>query len=271
MTDKVPQTTEQLQEQLREQISFLEKSATMYDEGDSSEAKRLAHTLRVLLHDSETSYSLLGQLDLKSNPFWSTAQPFDPMNIMPYCGLVQICLTGSGAYYMPFLDQLPHGSAKQVDFTTWWSEVVFIDKHKTQFNRRDIVLFLSDQDGGSHVDPALDPGYSRLSRQESLTFSLSVRGKKVLLVNPERAAVRQIAHEVLKSLKLGYAKVLPAKKGAVMLANPSLRPGGPPSTPPGSVPLRYRPVKPVPANVRRNEPCPCGSGIKFKRCCGKGK
>lgn len=22
-------------------------------------------------------------------------------------------------------------------------------------------------------------------------------------------------------------------------------------------------------NVRRNDPCPCGSGIKYKKCCGK--
>ena len=33
------------------------------------------------------------------------------------------------------------------------------------------------------------------------------------------------------------------------------------------------PAKPAPyvhaeAKVGRNEPCPCGSGVKFKRCCG---
>lgn len=22
-------------------------------------------------------------------------------------------------------------------------------------------------------------------------------------------------------------------------------------------------------NIRRNDPCPCGSGVKFKKCCGK--
>ncbi|MBI3758229.1 MAG: SEC-C domain-containing protein, partial [Deltaproteobacteria bacterium] len=32
----------------------------------------------------------------------------------------------------------------------------------------------------------------------------------------------------------------------------------------GSVPFRRQDVK-----VGRNEPCPCGSGKKFKRCCGR--
>jgi uncharacterized protein YecA (UPF0149 family) len=28
--------------------------------------------------------------------------------------------------------------------------------------------------------------------------------------------------------------------------------------------------KPAPAPVSRNDPCPCGSGKKFKKCCGAG-
>ena len=33
------------------------------------------------------------------------------------------------------------------------------------------------------------------------------------------------------------------------------------------------PVEPIHAdkNVGRNDPCPCGSGKKYKKCCGKGK
>ena len=26
----------------------------------------------------------------------------------------------------------------------------------------------------------------------------------------------------------------------------------------------------APARIGRNDPCPCRSGLKFKRCCGKG-
>jgi len=37
-------------------------------------------------------------------------------------------------------------------------------------------------------------------------------------------------------------------------------------------PAQGKPVKPEPVSVDkvgRNEPCPCGSGKKYKKCCGK--
>jgi uncharacterized protein len=34
--------------------------------------------------------------------------------------------------------------------------------------------------------------------------------------------------------------------------------------------LRERAQRPVTAAVGRNDPCPCGSGRKFKKCCGAG-
>ena len=36
----------------------------------------------------------------------------------------------------------------------------------------------------------------------------------------------------------------------------------------GGVPLSARPVRRAP-KVGRNDPCPCGSGKKYKKCCGK--
>jgi hypothetical protein len=52
---KVKQTEEELKSHLKEQISFLRNSAKSYDEGQISEAKRMAGQIRILLHDSENS------------------------------------------------------------------------------------------------------------------------------------------------------------------------------------------------------------------------
>jgi hypothetical protein len=51
---------------LHEQMTFLRGSAESYDAGDFSEAKRLATTLRLLLHDTKKSRSLLTHLGLKN-------------------------------------------------------------------------------------------------------------------------------------------------------------------------------------------------------------
>ncbi|MFJ5956563.1 hypothetical protein ACIQC5_11475 [Paenarthrobacter sp. NPDC092416] len=44
---------------LVEQLEFLDSSCAAYDSGSRSEAKRLATTVRVLLHDTKQSTSLL--------------------------------------------------------------------------------------------------------------------------------------------------------------------------------------------------------------------
>ena len=62
-------------------------------------------------------------------------------------------------------------------------------------------------------------------------------------------------------------------------AAPQMRP--PPSPPPGTngedetrpsideALARRAPTPPAPAKVGRNDPCPCGSGKKYKNCCGR--
>jgi uncharacterized protein YecA (UPF0149 family) len=36
---------------------------------------------------------------------------------------------------------------------------------------------------------------------------------------------------------------------------------------PGGMPLSPRPGAPTQARIGRNDPCPCGSGKKYKKCC----
>ena len=37
------------------------------------------------------------------------------------------------------------------------------------------------------------------------------------------------------------------------------------------VELRHAPFQREAPKVGRNDPCPCGSGKKYRKCCGKGK
>lgn len=62
MSAKVPLTPEELQAHLAEQLGFLERSADAFDNGYEDEAKRMATAIRVLVHDTNQSISLLKQL-----------------------------------------------------------------------------------------------------------------------------------------------------------------------------------------------------------------
>jgi hypothetical protein len=65
MSPRRPQSRAELKAHLEEQLTFLKSSGVLYDRGVEAEAKRLAVAARVLLHDTASSKSLLGQLDLK--------------------------------------------------------------------------------------------------------------------------------------------------------------------------------------------------------------
>ena len=70
---KRPITPAELQGHLDEQLEFLERSAASFDAGYEGEAKELAVSLRVLLHDTQQSHSLLGQLGRREGTFVDTA------------------------------------------------------------------------------------------------------------------------------------------------------------------------------------------------------
>lgn len=63
--DRIPRTLEDTKLQLTEQLGFLHKSCREYDQGDESEAKRIATALRILLVDTKKMTSLLTQLGQK--------------------------------------------------------------------------------------------------------------------------------------------------------------------------------------------------------------
>jgi hypothetical protein len=86
----LPRSVDDLRQSLEEQLNFLHKSCRDFDQGDESEAKRIANTLRLLLKDTRgRTKSLLGQLDQR-NQFLDTsyriAKGFvyedDPVNIL---------------------------------------------------------------------------------------------------------------------------------------------------------------------------------------------
>ena len=263
MTTKQPQSQTELSQHLKDHLGFLQASANAYDGGFAGEAKRLAVSIRVLVHDTNISKSLLGQLGQKSANFVDTAFPVEAGNLSSHTGLVMVSASPSGgARYMAFLDDAPHGQIRTVDFDSWWNTTVFIDARKNALSRKDLVLAVTNQDGGAHVDPALNQTYADLSRNNSLGWIFSDGKTTQPLEKPECAAIRQIAHELLKSQVVGYTKMptypsdVLAISGVVTVFN-------------GAETL----VQPAIMNVRkkklgRNEPCSCGSCKKYKRCCG---
>lgn len=259
-------THDELELLLEEQLNFIDASAVSFDGGCVGEIKRLAISVRVLVHDTATSTSLLKLMGRKNVQFLDTALPFDEANKLSHSSLVQTRLTDNGAMPEPVLDG--GLASRHVDFDSWWNGIVFVDRDRNEFSRRDIVLTLANKEGGAHVDPRLDVRYAALRKQNSLGWmNVANDGKETPSEDQVPAAMRQISHEILKSLRARYETPDPyADRDGVVMMGASVVEGD--SAPP--IP-DHNLVKNRPhiggRKIGRNDRCPCGSGKKYKKCC----
>lgn len=211
---KYVQTGGELLDHLKHQIAFMKQSATSYDNGFEDEAKRLAVVIRVLVHDTPKSTSLLTLLNKKNIKFYDSASDYDPSRVVvSHSGLVLKKFTfpqGGGEYIAPLEDLPPSRSnSKKVDFDQWWDKKIVIrDNQKNTFTRKDLVTNVANTEGGAHVDANLDQAYANLSRFHSLGWKFFRSDvAEDFKNNPALPSIRQIAHEVLKTLKDEFPKL----------------------------------------------------------------
>lgn len=240
-----------LVEQLRIQLGFLDRSSEAYDEGYEDEARRLATVIRVLVHDTRSSRSLLLLLGVKDKLRYydTTAHPPPGAVMFGPSGLAMQKVTtgpGGGGRYVPVGDDpSPERVRSPVPFKDWWTRPFQIGPD--EFTRKQIILNAANQGGGAHVDPRLDAMYAALTRTNfpGWTYADADGTGRDFDGNVALACVRQIAYELRRTLKeqlvylLDPAAASEAPLSAVLLAG-----------------------------VGRNDPCPCGSGRKFKKCHG---
>lgn len=237
---------------LGEQLGFLTTSAQHYDAGVEAEAKRLAATIRILVHDSGRGTSLLNHLGVKRSLGFIDRGPPEP----PPSGHVLhfgVCIVrmhlrpGGDVQYIPVLDAGAEDRMHpNTSFDDWWLNPMLRDQEGNKFNRRDLVLALANKDGGAHIDEKLDAAYRALTRENSLGFTQG-DDQRPISNSVVGASVRHIAWELERSIQTG----LRWAGDQAVVAQPVC-------------PLRLENA-PV---AGRNNRCPCGSGRKYKHCFG---
>jgi hypothetical protein len=237
---KTPLTTEDLAEHLAEQTAFLHASCDSFDRGFDAEAKRIATVARVLVHDTQNSHALLGLLGKKNIYFFDSAPPLDPNNQMTESPLLMMG-TGKDNYLAP-LDSGPSFAHRWRPFDGWWDDPIFRDSQGRTLSRRELVLTAANQDGGAHVDPALNETYADLGKNNSLGWRVYDASGGKPMSGAVKAAIRQIGHEILRTLDPGYRKERPEDVGiGVYMFGASVVAGAepPPIFQPANA-LRYR-------------------------------
>ncbi|MGD8112976.1 hypothetical protein [Vibrio sp. TRT 17S01] len=221
--------------QLQNCCDWLVSSCTAFDNHCLSEAKRLATTLRVLLHDTDRSKSLLSQLKARNNArFLSTSTPSIKDNLLYGHNNLVIVKYDQDieaiTFYAPKADC---SDKKWLRFEEWWNETVLTtDNDEYEFNRREIIGYLANKDGGAHVDPKLPAKYAALSKLRGMGYFQNIDGsptivQRVLPKDPtDKAAIdalyekydpvlgvelhtiRQITYEVLTTIKKKFPHII---------------------------------------------------------------
>lgn len=223
-----PRSRDELLELFSEQMAFLGNSASSFDEGCSAEAKRLATTIRVLIHDTSKSISLLKQLGIKNSIEWvTTIEAPNPRNILASNDYILTKMHAYGMEYLPLLGTGPFGlTLPKMTFASWWNAPVHkeitppdalqnVEEHESEvdgqvpgqlWSRRDFVLWLANKEGGAHVDPYINTEYEFVARGGSTPVSIRIEEKdefglvkdvveRKIEINRVQVAVRQVAFE----------------------------------------------------------------------------
>jgi hypothetical protein len=200
---------DELLKQLREQLDSLHISATAYDAGTVSEAKRLAATVYILVHDGKRqTISLLTQLGVRDQmPFVASAPPVNDRNLVSDMPLTMVSAGPNEARLLPLLDQGPHFS-RWIRFTDWWNEAVLRDANLGHtLIRKELVQILRNKEGGGHFDEELaDQAYITISDKDFGWKFVTPEGEKTIDPGAHLATMRQIAWEVERSIE--KAKIL---------------------------------------------------------------
>jgi hypothetical protein len=203
---------DRLKASLAEQVDFLRASAERFDAGHHHEAKRLALTIRVLVHDTDGSKSLLEQLDLKSKlAFLDTHTREEQHGRFQVArqlgwptGMVVLSMAiGGPTTFRASLGSDKESRSAEAAFDTWWeNSPLLAAKDGRSWNRRRFVLGAANQEGGAHVD-AKPAAWWRDLRDGTWIGAVNVDtpAGEAALSELAPAVIRQITHELLTTLE----------------------------------------------------------------------
>lgn len=203
----IQKTHDDFEKDLKDTIQNLVTLSKAYDDGSEEIAKLIAVAIRVLIHDTNSSTSLLKHLNKKQILFFDTSN-YNPNNLLTEIPMV-IMRIGRGSSknisgsFHPALDQGPPLPVKKVHFDDWWEHsVVLRDKSGIELNRKSLVLEVSNKEGGAHVDEKVKKHIYKLLRENTTGWGLVENGTlKDFYNTPAFPTIRQIAHELLMTLK----------------------------------------------------------------------
>jgi hypothetical protein len=197
---------ETLLEILREQTGLLRTSLESFYKGSFAESLHIATRIRVLVHETKHSTSLLQQLNHNADklPILDSARRSKPSDHEVFRVTLGVRL-GPGASVWPAVDlNSTHYGVSTI--ASWLRRVVFrfhsVLGPQATYTRKEVILMLANREGGAHVDTDENPDYVRLLKDLPLGFSAN----EVRIETPDlaRFLTAQSGVEMLECLQHNF-------------------------------------------------------------------
>ena len=190
-----------LKDHLRRQLEYLRRSCELFDAGHWDEAVRLAVGIRVLIHDTEKSKSLLRQMSVREQVKLATSFGFSarlPKNFQPTLVFPVFASSAESGTSVPFRLPMP---PILMAVNEWWEEIVWMQE--STLTRKMIILDTANKEGGAHVQATAPGTIQELRQGLSKVTSVKINGVEVGTPgNYHFILIRQFAHELLNSESL---------------------------------------------------------------------
>ena len=196
---------ERFRDRLWRQLGYLARSCDSVDQGSLDEAIRIAAVIRILIHQTGTSTSLLTYLNATDMHLLTTCSHMPALeDVLVGFGLGAM----DNAKYFATLERAP--CRRMVPVGEWWNEVVYVLGMGIRLTRRDIVLDAANKDGGAHVDRNLTPEYEKLTSFLQIGSWAGNGEREWRDANMHFAALRQMGYELLNSPELLMQAEMPS-------------------------------------------------------------
>lgn len=189
-------------EEFLRQLNFLRKRTACFDEGDWDEAISAATHIRVIVHDTSNSRSLLTHMGIKETmKFFSTTEGINPRNLLPTEPFTMMRVGPDGAQRLPLDDGLILMKLKPVDFAEWWTTPVMKDSQGNIWTRENLIVKLSNKGGGAHLED-YEEKEETLRAGDSFSWSVSIDGRAIPFDDsPWLPSAQVIAKELIIALE----------------------------------------------------------------------
>lgn len=164
----------------------------------------------MLVRDTANSHSLLAQLNIKEQLAWADSAPVinnDPNIVARSPGLTAMGAMGlgpSGMIYGPrYSDHIEQSkTTRYVSFNDWWERPVILDSNNAEFSRKDLVLALTNKDGGAYIDRLNEKTHALVHSNSAGFVQIGAPDEAAEPIpTPIYASVRTISEELLLTLR----------------------------------------------------------------------